>query len=306
MLSDRADRVTLRLRRVAARLLHRGAGPDKPRMLGLDSIAGLGRTELEDACRTLVSPAYFGQNIGLCRILGRYKLYIDTRDTTHAPHLLLDGYWESWITQFIARRVLAGWTVFDVGACYGYYSMLLADLIGPRGHLITIELNPAISQLLRKSIDLNGFAERTTICTAAAGSCGSDFSTLAVPLTSPGQATMQCAPTCSAGSIAVQVPSVTLDSLVKPGQRVDFLKIDAEGSEERIIAGMSAIIETRRPDILLEFDRSHYSEPAAFLAYLTELYGLLAHIEPSGVAAPISSQAVLDHPGVWMLFLSRP
>ena len=305
MLDGRADRVTLRLRRVAARLLHKGAGPDELRMFGLDSIAGLNRTDLENACRTLVSPAYLGQNIGLCRILGRYKLYVDTRDTTHAPHLLLDGYWESWITQFIARRVLAGWTVFDVGACYGYYSMLLADLIGPRGHLTTIEPNPATSQLLRISINLNGFAERTTICTAAAGSSGSEFSTLAVPLTSPGHATMQRAPTCTAGSIAVQVPSVTLDSLVKPGQHVDFLKIDAEGSEQRIIAGMSAIIETHRPDILLEFDRSNYSEPAAFLTYLNELYGSLAHIEPSGMAVPISSQAVLDQPGVWMLFLSQ-
>ena len=56
-------------------------------------------------------------------------MYIDTADVGFGAHLLLDGFWESWLTEFIARRVQAGMRFADVGANHGYYTVLAADLL---------------------------------------------------------------------------------------------------------------------------------------------------------------------------------
>src|SRR3954453_12660410 len=167
------DRPTFkgRLRRVARALLRPGASLPTytSRMLHLHDIGTLHRAALEDACRRDASPVYLGDHIGLCRILGRYKLHIDSRDGGFGANVMLDGYWELWLTQFMARSVARGAIVVDVGANYGYYSLLLADLVGPAGHVYAIEPNPAAATLLRRSVALNGFDARTTICEVAAG-----------------------------------------------------------------------------------------------------------------------------------------
>ena len=39
---------------------------------------------------------------GALPVLGRYKFYVDTRDSGFGANVLLDGYWEIWLTQFLA------------------------------------------------------------------------------------------------------------------------------------------------------------------------------------------------------------
>src|SRR5438874_13129284 len=63
---------------------------------------------LIEHCRTHASPVYLGDNTALCRSLGLFKLFVDTRDRGFAANLLLDGGWELWATIFIAGRVRPG------------------------------------------------------------------------------------------------------------------------------------------------------------------------------------------------------
>src|SRR5207245_9955667 len=79
----------------------------------------LGRYHLENRCRALANPVYLGDQTALCRILGFYKLYVDTADTGFGSHVLLEGYWEIWLTIFFARHLQPGMTVIDVGANFG-------------------------------------------------------------------------------------------------------------------------------------------------------------------------------------------
>ena len=74
------------------------------------------RYALEDRCRALTNSVYLGDHTTLCRVLGYYKMYLDTNDTGFASHLMLDGFWEMWLTIFFARRIQPGMTVIDVGA----------------------------------------------------------------------------------------------------------------------------------------------------------------------------------------------
>lgn len=304
------DRPTLkgRLRRVARAVLRPAASLPTytSRMLHLHDIGTLHRAALEDACRRDASPVYLGDHIGLCRILGRYKFHVDTRDTGFGANILLDGYWELWLTQFMARSVARGAVVVDVGANYGYYSLLLADLIGPAGHVYAIEPNPAAAELLRRSVSLNGFDARTTICEVAAGGADGGTATLFVPDGEPKNAAIVPDAALLAHGAAHPVPVTTLDTLLAAHPRIDFIKIDAEGAEQDIIAGLARTFAVHRPDMVLEFNAARYADPAAFLAELTAIYGALRHVDFTGNAATITPERVLSENfgEDWLLFLS--
>ena len=140
-----------------------------PKLLALRQFASMDRFTLEALCRAQAQPLYLGDNSALCRVLSRYKLLLDTRDRGFAAHVLLDGYWEMWLTIFMCRHIQPGMVVIDVGANFGYYTVLMADLVGPEGHTFAIEPNPVVAALLRQSVTLNGFRSRTSIVEAAAG-----------------------------------------------------------------------------------------------------------------------------------------
>ena len=56
--------------------------------LDIEEFAGRSKRALEALCRARAQPVYLGGSEALCRILGRYKLYVDTRDKGLGAHLL--------------------------------------------------------------------------------------------------------------------------------------------------------------------------------------------------------------------------
>jgi Methyltransferase FkbM domain len=51
------------------------------------------------------------------------------------------------------------------------------------------------------------------------------------------------------------VPNWTPASVLREFGRIDFVKIDAEGAEENILAGLKPLLGAHRPDLVLEFNR---------------------------------------------------
>lgn len=289
-----------------------GAGAElavsQPAVLGVEEIGALPRDALESACRALASPVYLGEGVALCRILTRYKFHVSTADVGFGANVLLDGYWESWLTQFIARTVGREGVVVDVGANFGYYSLLLADLVGPRGRVYAVEPAPDTAALLRRSIGLNGFAGSTQICEVAAGADDGAAATLFEPAGEPKNAALvDAAPAGAAAGRSHRVSVRTLDSLLRDERRIDFVKIDAEGGEEAIIAGMDGILSAAPPPMVLEFNAARYADPGAFLERLLGYYGRLRHVDFDGRAAPVTPERVLSENfgEDWLLYLRR-
>lgn len=267
------------------------------------------RDELERACRGRAQSAYLGDNVAVARVLGRYKLFVDSRDRGFAPHLLLDGFWEIWLTQFIARALAPGAGVIDVGANYGYFSVLMADLVGPSGHVLCVEPNPPAFAALQQSLSLNGVAGHTSASMAAAGaSTGPGF--LFVPEGEPKNATLvseaMAAHLPQDGMVAV--PVIALDELWNSDRRLDFVKIDAEGAEEDVIAGMAGLIERWRPEIVLEFNPHRCRDASALLERLMASYGQLRIVDGAGEASPLTRERALtldDRDDRLLFFSSR-
>lgn len=229
------------------------------------------RDRLERAIRRRVQTAYIGHDLVLARILGRHKIFLRGSDRGFACHLMLDGYWEIWLTQYLAQAVRPGMTVVDVGANYGYYTLLLADAVGETGRVVAVEPLPDAVRLLAETVQLNGFAGRTRIVPQALGAAAGT-ALLFAPDGEPKNALVVGQPDLQGGRTQA-VPVVTLDSLALDGPRIDLVKIDAEGAEQDIVAGMRGVLVRDRPKLVLEYNAARYADPPGFLDSLLDVYG---------------------------------
>jgi FkbM family methyltransferase len=262
-----------RLWKTAASLSPTGRGAlDR---LDTDEFAWRSKRTLEARCRARAQTAYLGGNKALCRILGRYKMFVDTRDRGLCAHLLLDGYWEIGLTMHMARHVRAGMAAIDVGANFGYYTILLGALVGEHGHVYAIEPAPPTAAMLRRSLLLNGFFQNARVIEAAAGAAGGETALLHVPDGEPKNAQLIASRDAAEarGGDLYEVPVVQIDALAEHWPRIDFVKIDAEGAEEAIIAGMAARLRRDKPHLVLEFNARRARDPAGLLAILGDIYG---------------------------------
>lgn len=255
----------------------------------LDQLASQPRDDAEREVRSRVQTAYLGDNVLLARVLGRYKMFLRTDDRGFACHVMLDGFWEMWLTQFIARRVKRGMTAFDVGANFGYYSLLMSELVGDAGRVVAVEPNPAAAALLGESLALNGFSEIATVQGVALGRNEGVKGQLFVPVGEPKNASVAVAGGGRPGQ-SVEVEIRSFDALAQGLAAVDFVKIDAEGAEADILDGMSDTIARCRPMIVLEFNASRLRNPEKTLNLLLSHYGQIFEISFRGSLVEVSAE----------------
>src|SRR5579872_5184190 len=66
------------------------AVPFTPPLISPLEFATGDRFELENRCRAMTNPVYLGEQTTLCRVLGSYKIFLDTLDTGFSSHVVLD------------------------------------------------------------------------------------------------------------------------------------------------------------------------------------------------------------------------
>jgi hypothetical protein len=69
---------------------------------------------------------------------------------------MLEGFWQYWKRHSYAENLDRGETAYDLEAGYGYYSLLMSELVGAQGRVVALEYNPWLFGLLRRNLALNG------------------------------------------------------------------------------------------------------------------------------------------------------
>jgi FkbM family methyltransferase len=264
------------------------------------------RSELETVSRQNCQTARLSDEVVLCRVLGRYIVYSDPQDVGITPHLCLDGFWESWITVAMARILRPGWRCVDVGANHGYYTLIMADAAGPDGLAVAVEPNPALSEMIKLSLEVNGFKDRSAVVQKAAYSADARRMNLVVPRNRSMDATLHRSPT--EADDAVEVETTTVDEITREWPRVDFIKIDAEGAEEFIWRGMESTLERNHNLlIIMEMRCERYSDPRGFLRLIQANGFRLRHIDYDSTIQELTEDEALTERlnEDWMLYLSR-
>jgi len=153
------------------------------------------------------------------------------------------------------RILNPGDTVLDVGAHYGYFTLLAADLVGMEGKVHAFEPTPGTFGVLmsnargRLNIVTNEvavWAERADISVTDLGPRLSAFNTAFAPRLSERELLRH-------KTRQVSVPAISLDNYcTEHGLRPAFVKVDAESSEHYILQGMKWVLGEPRPFVTLE------------------------------------------------------
>jgi FkbM family methyltransferase len=249
------------------------------------------RAAVEAKIRQRCLVAFLGDHTALCRVLGRYNVFVDTRDVGFATHLMMDGRWELGLTEFMVRTIKSGWRVVDVGANFGYYSLLMSDLVGPRGHCLAFEPNPRAAELTRRSLAVNGFGSRSRLLQVALSAQSQDATQFYVPDAEPKNARIfegELPSYLAAEGRLISVPTRAFSDMADDIEVIDFIKIDTEGAEYGILSGMLDYALAHRPRIIAEVNFARGYDAAALLTRYLAVYGRLRVLDEQGVLAEVT------------------
>ncbi len=244
-----------------------GRPPSTEEWPGYSSFAG---RPLEDVVRMFLKGKGF-QDRGLMSSVGVDYLFADVdgvavaadpKDLDVGMHLLAAGTYEPHVSAIFRRELKAGMRVFDVGANIGYFTALALACVGPTGRVWAVEPNAANVRLLEIARRANK-VENLRIVPAAAGDTFGPLR-LDAPF-SNGMVTPleDTKGDLSGANIVCQIP---LDSLLMESERVDFVKLDVEGSEYRALKGMERALDRWSPMIVLEFSPGMLQEASSISA----------------------------------------
>jgi len=130
----------------------------------------------------------------------------------------------------------------DIGASTGFYTCLLASLVGPKGYVYAFEPRPSSSELLEKNVAENHYGDIVEVNKSA---CSNESGVLTGYHVSGMYVTGEVP-----GAEKVTMKAVRVDDVIT--DKVDFIKIDIEGHEPAAIQGMQSLIRNSRPVILSE------------------------------------------------------
>lgn len=249
------------------------------RYLGVDEfVKRVIRASLEnrDSYRGAV---YLGDHLAITKTIYGHKVFVNTKDMSLTPHILLDGFWESWITKVFQERIRPGYTVVDVGGNLGYYSLLAAEAIGKHGKLYSFEANPDVAEILWKNMNINGFLDRVKVEPLAVYSEPKKLE-FKIQKNHQGGSSFFLN-TESAESFhdeieILEVDCIKLDDYFPSGTKVDLIKIDTEGADPHVILGAQRVIaENPGITIITEFDSRFFNQSFESAEKAYDLYRTL-------------------------------
>jgi FkbM family methyltransferase len=160
------------------------------------------------------------------------------------------AYWERLMGlpfgQYLASTLEEGQVFFDIGANIGFYTLFAARRVGPQGRVFSFEPDPMTFESLKRSASLNGFDWVRPVNIALSNRAGEiPFYTVADGSAHSLVPEIERRANRYSGMANVRV--ARLDDLNREGvldtPRIDLLKIDVEGEEERTVEGLLGTLE---------------------------------------------------------------
>jgi FkbM family methyltransferase len=176
------------------------------------------------------------------------RIYLDVRESPMMLARVLRIYEPDKVAAL--RACLRPGDVFvDVGANKGDFSLLAARVMGATGRVIAVEPEDANAQWIERSVARNKYRNVEVARVALADASGE--ATLYLGEKSGWHSLVSTDGVATTGEVTV--PTQTLDELLaeRGVERVDVIKIDVEGAEERVFAGASRTFAGTHPMTLL-------------------------------------------------------
>lgn len=211
------------------------------------------------------------------------KFYLDPRDSLRSYDK--EEVYERHATQLMEAILKNGDVFVDVGASIGWFTLNGSNKVGKNGRVYSFEPNPLSFNLLKKNLQVNHCDNVTAEHLAVTDRSGKSSlfvvgdiwygSTLFDPReNSKDFIDAHFADNEDKEVREYPISAISLDDYFKD-KKIDFMKIDAEGSEGKIFEGMKGVIENN-PNLVIiaEFSptalRGAGTNPDQFLASLRQ------------------------------------
>ncbi|MEM1215958.1 MAG: FkbM family methyltransferase [Bacteroidota bacterium] len=195
----------------------------------------------------VTATTFFGQTMHLL-LPASTDIYLTGGKTHHS---------EIRLARFLIQQLQPGDTCIDVGAHYGYFSLLAAHLVGSTGRVAAYEAAPTTYEVLAKNAAplpqltahhraVSNAAETLTFYQFP--NLYSEYNTLDVAQFEQ-EAWFKTAP-----PQIVNVTAIVLDEVVQKEQlRPQLIKIDVEGAELQVIEGLRQTLAQQQPTLVMEY-----------------------------------------------------
>lgn len=205
------------------------------------------------------------------------------------------GVYEKAETRFFQSACRDGMTFLDVGANLGYYTALAARAVGPNGRVLAVEPDPDSFGYLEQTIAANAVGNVEAFPVAASDAPA--ILPLYISTDNRGDNRLYAS---DGERPQVEVKARPLDTLLRDNKidTVDLIKIDVQGYEPKVIAGLRETI-TASPNLTLltEFWPQGIDEAGEdaneFLQTLRELGLTLHELKPDGSLAELTDDTDL-------------
>ena len=157
-------------------------------------------------------------------------------------------------TKLVKGLVKPGWTVIDIGANFGWYSIHFSQLVGPSGKVFSFEPIPDSYEELNSNMQLNSCQNMKTFNTALGNR--DDLVSFGIPEIDGGLGASSQFLKCNK---QIQATMCRLDNVIEEKNitNVDFIKVDIEGGELDMLYGAEKLLEQFRPNIMIEIVDVH-------------------------------------------------
>lgn len=181
------------------------------------------------------------------------------------------GSYERELVHLFKRVLTPGMTVLDLGANIGYFSVLAAGLVGNTGQVYAFEPDARCFARLKKNLSAFSWAQAHSIAVGDQPGTARFYYRQKGDETGWGSLLLG---KDNASSLETLVPVMSLDAWTceQAIGRVDFIKMDVEGGEYRVLKGAEVLLSQHRPIIVAELNevclRRDHREPTDVLSIL--------------------------------------
>jgi len=203
--------------------------------------------------------------------IGHYKLILDRSDFQDFIMLKIfesGGIYEPEVSSYITKNLNFGENFMDIGANTGYYSILVADLVGQNGKIISIEPNPNAFQRLLHNIKSNDLSNIIALNIALSDHDGKGTLYLNKDLEDGLASIVKGKQFQSLGEVEFK----RFDHLFMD-EKISIVKIDVEGAEIDIIKTMENYLKCHKETKIIMEWFDIYRNKNDF-NYLKELFNI--------------------------------
>jgi len=166
------------------------------------------------------------------------KIYINTVDVGFLRSFILQKRYEEGTVKVFKSVLRKGMTVFDIGACTGYYSLIASKIVGKEGKIFAFEPHPINYEWLKKSIKVNNFTNIIPINKAVLDRKG------IIKLFYSTNNIADHSIVITENRDYIEVETITLDEFCEENNIFpDVVKMDIEGAELLALRGMRKTIK---------------------------------------------------------------